>query len=481
MSIANDKRKVFSDIAALRVSTEGFPKKLLSDSIKSITEPKANSVDFLTDQLKSLVGFESLKDVVVETLTQNLDEIEDKVKTTLKKVLKGLVSCSVNPQIPQDFIDNGISLEVENIDFLDIMRVTPSSQAGKLLYDDTTNGTLSTDFNTYLNEVIKDNGGVSSWGSVTSENSLLDIKFDAIGPTNNSILVKPSAQYAGTHTLTDLNNDYIDSIKLFDSVKLVNNIIEALFGSISVELEKDKKTIENEIQIDDIINRVLDADCDDVIDDSYFSFSNDETQDIQYRARMRRKGIRVLTSCGNLESKVPMDDLTELNNEFNAINTNLSTGEYNEIFTNVLRDGLDKLADASAVDAPEQDRLSIKINFIEDMLKKLMTAIVNVVLSPKLILIFALNHQIIYGEGFDDVQDFMKKNKWLLTLVLEAVRDFITSILLAKALKEIKKLVAESMIKTQIEKIKAKKAQLLSLVAGAKTDVLRKVSGLTKR
>jgi hypothetical protein len=90
-----------------------------------------------------------------------------------------------------------------------------------------------------------------------------------------------------------------------------------------------------------------------------------------------------------------------------------------------------------------------------------------------------LNHKIIYGEGFEDVQDFMKKNKWLLTLVLESVRDLITSILLAKALKEIKKLVADNLIKIQIEKIKANKAQLLSFT-GVPLETLRKVSGLTK-
>ncbi len=239
MSIAQDKRKVFSEIAALRVSTEGFPKISLSDSIKSITQPTASSLDFLTDLLKSLVGFEALKDVVIETLTQNLDEIEDEVKETLKKILKGLVSCSVNPSIPQDFIDNGISLEVEKIDFLDMMKVPPTSKAGKLLYDDVVAQANSTDFNTYLYEVIQNEGGAISWGAVTTGTDILDIKFDEIGDVNNSILVKPSSLYAASHKLTDLNNDYIDSIKLFNATKMVNNIIEAIFGSLSVELKKD--------------------------------------------------------------------------------------------------------------------------------------------------------------------------------------------------------------------------------------------------
>ena len=119
MSIAQDKQKVFSEISALRVSAEGYPKMILSNSIDSLKEAKGNSLDYLTDLLKSLVGFDSLKDVVVETLTQNLDEIEDDVKVALKDVLKTLISCSVNPKLPQSFIDNGITISLKNIDFLE--------------------------------------------------------------------------------------------------------------------------------------------------------------------------------------------------------------------------------------------------------------------------------------------------------------------------------------------------------------------------
>ena len=63
--------------------------------------------------------------------------------------------------------------------------------------------------------------------------------------------------------------------------------------------------------------------------------------------------------------------------------------------------------------------------------------------------------------------------------MLERVRDVIVSILMAKALKEIKKLVADNVLKVQVEKYKAKKAQLLSLT-GTPNEVLRKISGLTK-
>jgi len=476
MSIAQDKQKVFSEISALRVSTEGYPKMILSNSIDSLKEVKANSLDYLTDLLKSLVGFDSLKDVVVETLTQNLDEIEDDVKIALKEVLKNLISCSVNPKLPQGFIEDGITIGLKNIDFLDIMRIAPTSEAGNLLYYDVVAQSQSSDFNTFLYSTVQNNGAYYSWGSVTTPNYILDIKFDEVGTINNSLNIKPSSTYT-SDKLVNLNNDFIDSIDIFNSAKLINNIIESIFGSISVEIKKNKETIQREIQIDDIINRILNADDDETIDDSYFSFSNDEIQSVEYRARLRRDGIKDIGDENT--SSIPIKELTDLNNQFDSLNTELDAVEYNEKFTTIVRDGLDRLADVSAQSSNEQDKLKVKINFIENIIKKLMTAIVNVILSPKLIIIFAINHQIIYGDGFEDVEDFMKKNKWLITLVLERVRDVIVSILMAKALKEIKKLIADNVIKVKIEKYKAKKAQLLSLT-GVPNEILRKISGLTK-
>lgn len=477
MGILEDKKKVFSEIASLRVSTEGYPKMVTSNDVQSINEIKANGLDYLTDLLKSLVGFESLKDVVIEALTQNLDDVETSVKKTLKQVLKGLVSCNVDPSLPQDFIDNGISIGVKNIDFLDIMRIEPTSEAGKLIYDDVNGLMNSSDFNTFLYNDIQDLGS-NSWGAITTNINILDIKFTEIGEVNNSILVKPSSAYVTKNKLTDLNNDYIDSIKLFNPSKLINNIVDSVFGSISVSIKKDSDVIRRELEIEAIIKNILDADDDDTIDDSYFSFSNENIEYIDYRTTLRKNGTKILTGS-NVESTIPIENLTSLSDEMSALSTSLPTSQYNEEITKIIRTGIDNLADVSASNADEQDKLKVKISFIEDMVKQLMIAIINVILSPKLIIIFALNHEITYGSKFDNVQDFMKSNKVLINSVLETVRDEIVDILMAKVLKEIKTLVSDNLIKVQVEKYKNSKAQLLSLT-GVPNNILRQVSGLTK-
>jgi len=479
MDIFKQKSDVFSQIAALRVSAEGFPKSSTINSIKSISQ-KTNSLNFLIDLCKALIGFEALRDSLIDLLTHNIDDIELDIKQAIKKLLKSLISCDINPSLPDSFIVDGITVELNKIDFLDIFKVNPNTTSGKLLYSDITSFLESTDFNTFLYNVIQNNGEEGFWGHSTIDSDILKINFNATSPLpnqpNNTITIKPSNTYS-SKKLTDLNNDYIDSIKLFDTNKLINSIIESIFGSISLNISKDKSALNNELKIKDIIDRIINSDEDVVIDDSYFSFTNEEIHDIEYRSELRRKGVDIINTDKEIESSVNMETLTTLNDELLNLNSNTITPELIEIKSNIVRDGLNKLSDDITNNVNNQDKLNVKINFIENMLRNLMNSIVNVLLSPKLIIIFSLNHYIIHGESFNNIEDFMKKNKTLLTTILETVRDIVVSILLNRILKEIKILVADNIIKTQIERNKSRRAQLASLT-GTPTEVLRQISGL---
>jgi len=479
MDITQEKSDVFGQIAALRVSAEGFPITSISNSIASISQA-ANSLNFLTDLVKALTGFEALKESLVDILTHNLDEIELDIKQALKKSLKSMVSCSVNPSIPDFFINDGVTLELDKIDYLDMFKTDPTTNEGALLYNDVDQGLNSTDFNTYLYNVIQGGGATSPWGLQTTNQDILEIRFDeqgSNGEPNNSLNVKPSSYYVNNKKLPDLNNDYIDSIQLFNSAKLINNIIESIFGVVSVQTDKDSEQIRNEIRIEDIVNRIINTDDEIIIDDSYYKFSNEQLSSIDYRAELRRSGMRIVTTCGNTPSTVSFDTLSSLNAQLDVLEAQPTTPQLMEEILIVVREGLDNLADESAENVENQDRLTIKLSFIEEMLKQLMTAIVNVILSPKLAVILAVNHAIIYGETFTNTEDFMKKNNVLLTSVLNTIRDAVVVILMAVVLKEIKKLVTDNILKTQIEKTKYKKAQVASLV-GVPTDILRQLSGL---
>lgn len=481
MSIIDQKKKVFGDIAALRASAEGFPKFKINASFPSINN-EGNSLDFLTDLLKSLVGFESLKNVVVNTLTHNLENIEDDIKLILKKELKKLVSCSINPSIP-DWVKHpsinpsstGINLELRKLDYLGTLLVDPNSQAGNLLYDDVISGLNSTDFNTFLFNTIQDDGVEHSWGSVSQPEDILSLTFNSIGPINNVVNLTVSPFYSDSTNgkkLTDVNNDYIDSISLFGSDKMINSIIDSLFGSISFSIKKSKRQLQKEAEIDKIINDIINADINKVIDDSYFSFSNEDARIFENIVNNRRNGIAILEGSTPYESIIPIDNLTTFNQQIFTATTTVQRAT-------TLNAGLDDLANISSQGLSGSDVYAAKLNFIDNIIKKLMTAIANVILSPKLVMIFALNHAIIYGISFEDSIDFMRKNKTLIRSILNGVRDAIIAIILKEVLKSVTELVAKNVIETQIEKAKMQQAQLASLV-GVPQETLRIISGLVK-
>ena len=479
MDVTREKAEVFGQIAALRVSSEGFPRLSISNSLPSISQA-TNSLDFLVDLSKALIGFEALKETLVDILTHNLEDIEDDVKKALKTALKSLVSCGINPSLPESFVNDGINLELRKIDFLDLFKVNPTSESGQLLYNDVNTGTNSTDFNTFLYEVIQDNGGTSSWGNQTLGTDILNVNFTQqaidVNSPNNVVNFKPSSTIT-SDKLTDFNNNYIDSIKLFNTNKIINSVIESIFGSISIKVGKNKKTIETEEKINEIIDRIINADDDVIIDDSFFRFSNQQISDIESKAEFRRKGFTVVATCDNVESSVSFESIKDLDEQLEPFNTTL-TPELIEQKTTIVRNSLDLLAQESASNVNSNDKFTVQLNFIESMLKTIMKALVGVILSPKLIAILALNHTIVYGTTFNSVEDFMKQNKVLVTTVLTSVREAVVSIILDRVLREVKTLVSENIIATQIERVKGQKAQLASLL-GSSTDVLRNISGLS--
>ena len=149
MGIIDDKKKVFGQIAAFRTLSEGFPEVTLTDSFPSLNN-NASSLDFLIDLLKSLIGFEEMRDSIVDILTFQLRDIELEIKKAIKLELKSIVSCGVDPSLPSFIKDTGINIRIDKVDFLNLMKINPSGPEGKFVYDDYASQLNSDDFNTFL-------------------------------------------------------------------------------------------------------------------------------------------------------------------------------------------------------------------------------------------------------------------------------------------------------------------------------------------
>jgi len=470
MSVIEKKKKAFGKIAASKTLTEGMPKLKLSSSFSSINN-SGDVIAFLTDLVKALIGFEALVSAVVDTITHSLPRIEKTVKKALKVELKSIVSCGVDPSLPSwiKSTGSGIVIQVKKIDFSDILRTDPRSSVGPLIYNDITTPLLnSSDFNTFLYGVIQDAGIEHSW------NDIITIKFvqngATIGQPNNVLVIKAHQNY-DSKTLTDLNNDFIDSLILFNSDNIVNKIMDIIYGSISSTIGKSLKQLENEAKVNTIIDKMVNNNNQNPIPDSAFTFTKEETLKQQADALNRKKGSINLKTSNDIPSSVPVSQLTNFTQEFSAAGTNVVQQK------SAITNGLNSMANASAVNVPNPvDVVSSKLNFIQQIIVTLIKSIVNVVLSPKVIVVFMINYKIVYGttSTFTDGVDFIKKNKKLMNGIMKVIAEELIKILLVIALKQISVLTAKAVAKKQKEKQVNKLAQLQTLI-GIPTNIIQQL------
>lgn len=472
MSIKDKKQKVFGEIAAAKTMVSGLPKLKKTNSFPSVNNGN-DIILFLSDLVKSLVGQKEFVNVIVETLTKYLDKIEKSLKLTMKTVLRSMVSCGLNPTIPSFLKNpdgNGIVITVDKIDFFDQFKVDPNTPVGNLLYNDiTTPLTNSSDFNTFLYGVIQDPNVTHTWQNI------LDIRFEENGTgnnPNNSLIIKVNPTY-NNKSINQLNDNYIDSLNIVGAQNIINKVIDLLFGAITVQTSKTRKQLEKEAEINDIIDRLANADINSEINDDYFTFSNAEVARQQEIANNRKNGIVRLKTSVSFDGSMPMDQLTNLTDEYNQTSTLV---EKRTVITNSLNNMAEELAGQTP---NNQDKQTVKISFVTDIIKSLIKAIANVVLTPKVIIIFLINFKIIYGETaeYADAKDFIKKNRDLFSSIFKDITQIIVKELMAYAMKEVTRLAGEAALIKLIEKTQNRKQQLLSLV-GVSQEALRTIKGL---
>jgi len=463
------KKKIFGKIAAAKAFVDGLTKQKNTSSMSSINND-GNSLSFLSDMIKSLIGYSALIEVVVSFLYKNMDEIEELIKNSLKEELKSIVSCGVNPTIPSFLNNPGVVLEVSKIDFLGIFKISPNDEAGKLIYNDITNPlTNSSDFNTFLYGVIQDDGVQYTW------DNMLDITFNSLGNAtrpNNTITIKANPSFS-SKKLIELNNSFINKGPIIDTNKVVNNAIDTIYGTISSTAKKSLKQLQMEAKLNDIIDRLIDSNNKESIDDSYFTFTNDDVYRQQEQALLRKKGITKLDCCQKVAVSMPISFLTDFNNEMN------DAGILNK--KEVIINNINKMAEQNTVNSENpSDNISLKLDFIQQMINSLIKSSASAVISPKIVTITSINQKIVYGQASDYANsvDYIKLCRNLIKLIIKKITEREVKELMKVVLVYVGQLTAKIAAKKLIEKANNRKSQIASL-AGVPQDGLRALKGLT--
>jgi hypothetical protein len=496
MAVKDTKKKVMGKVSALNKLTDkgnnrvdGIKSKVNSNK-EAINNKKNNVMEFITNLAMAITSFEDLKKSITDVIANQLPKTESVIKNELKKQLKELVSCSVDPSLPLWLINDGINLNVSKIDFYSMFKTSPESLGGGMVYNDAANKLNSTDLNTFLYYVIENNKSVATdagvyypWGTSVVNKALLDVKFNPVtsipvvlnplnpilnpsmGPTTTNIFnfkVNPASQ---NMKLTEFNNALVDSISLFGksgSDKVIIKLMQDMFGTLNKMIPKPKAQIIEEEKMRKTLECITNAEAE--VDDSFFTFSNEDLVLIDREANNKKNGVRVLECCSQNVLSLTPEDLNAVQTDIqNSINTPPPgfTAETAKI-ASVSR-SIDNLATkAIGVNIDPLDFSNLRMNFILDMIKNYATSLVSYIISPKLLVVFAINHQLIYGQGaqYRDGIDFLEKNKNMLKPIFDEIKKVLIKMIIRLIIKKLSAKIGEKIKDDAIEKNKAYLTQL---------------------
>lgn len=248
-------------------------------------------------------------------------------------------------------------------------------------------------------------------------------------------------------TLFEFNTDYIMSLKLFDEKTLAAQLLDALCGCLSVNLELslEERILRNEVER--MVHDILDTD-DTVVSDCFYSFDNEAYNLMLERSQLQRIGAYV-SPGGQVGLGLSPEDVM---NQLNSLSPNATSEQIQTAISSSLYEVSRSIS--SEYDNYDTDvNLNAQADFINNLLNTLAYVIVLSILSPKLYLLMAVNLKIMGREAGFDLAAFLESFKQMITGIIRAVRDELMRLFKEWIMELIGKLAKDLTAKLALEQI----------------------------
>ena len=319
--------------------------------------------------------------------------------------------------------------------------------------------------------------------ATTGSNKTVDIPLHPIlqfEPTNffgNNKGIRVSFPYQTWHkdegifnkSIYRFNIDYLNNIQIFNPRLIITEMINTLLNgnlSIGVNLNYSIQTKILESRINTIIKKALEED-DATVEDCFFSFSNDEYNEALKNMELQKYNAKQLNSETSPAIKI------EENFGLDAVNEINSMATLNEKISTITK----TVYDISAIPAQDAaieitDKLSLDFNekWINDVVMALVMPLAKAILTPKVMLLFLINFQIMGMinindiKSINDVMDLILKK--MIAIIISLVR-YIKDKIIEFLLKLFFDVAEELIVKWGILVLKEKLDAWLTLLAEA--------------
>ena len=275
---------------------------------------------------------------------------------------------------------------------------------------------------------------------------------------------KGKYKYERNKTIYDFNKDYVENLRLFYIKPVVSSVLNAALNN-KLHLEySGTLSLEEEIikgEISKILTKIIESD-DTEIEDCYFTFSNDEYDELLHESEMRKKGIMVKKGDTNIGVSADSSQVVEL---LDQINPGATLQEQKTIIKN-------SFTVVSSVTGATDDVIRTKLNWDGDsfstnilqLLKSILMRLLEAILTPRVILIFLINYKFANGKLPKNPFDFLSAFLKMLLPVIKSLLDFFVQFLFDEVLKRIKDLMEIYLLKISFEQLEKYKNIILSLI-----------------
>lgn len=254
--------------------------------------------------------------------------------------------------------------------------------------------------------------------------------------------------YYFNRTIMEFNTDYITSLKLFDSKVVITQLIDALTNCLSIDLNLSYEQMFVKNEIKKMVSMINETD-DIVVNDCFFSFSNEEFENMIHKTELARAGL--LSENGELNSTVKVD-AEKILSSLNTINENTSKEEMTTIINGALTE-ISKSISNTEYELKDNVNFNVQMNFIENLLTNLAFVITSAVISPKLYLLLGINLQMLGSEPNFDLAAFVEMHKQMIVSIIRSIRDKLISLLVEFLQKIVGRLAEEIGKKMAVEQI----------------------------
>ncbi len=424
MSLADDKRSIFNTIGAYTSLIQEGELPQQTDLFSSISS-KDDIVPFLLDVLKTVAGTEVLKEAIGGIFTKLIDEAEPKIKTELKKQF---TQSNANQPLPNNFVNDGITVPVKTIDVTGKFKVDPSSQEGNLIY-----GSEAESFDKAAYSAILNAGTFVGY-----EN--LQIKYIE---STDSFQIKPSGNTSVS--IGEYFSEYIDNANIIDKTVIISAVMGVIYGTLAKEQDKTVNQTYDELQVETQLEQVLNG------DDS-FVISPQKFDELLARANDIVKGtLQYDMGCGLMPAELGMDDFSETVTTISGSDDPYYIGNQ---FENTIEQSTSGSTETQ--DLTTENKQTIKDGFFQKIINVFTVQLLGAVTAaPQIRTLFGMMSSL-ENEGtvlINDATEDMKNFKTCINCMAKEIMNMVAKFLFALAVAYLIKLLKPVIIRVLKEKI----------------------------